>query len=362
MLHHRQLYLLYMDNLSLHPLNDRESLILQHLVATYLETAEPVGSQAIAEALGNCGIQLSSATVRNTLSALDGAGFLEQPHTSAGRIPTREGLIYYVRHLMQVKPLSSGESLALQQHLSSRTHNLQAALRETSRLLTELSQYASLVVMPRTVSVRIKHIEFVQLGSHRLLGILVAQNGTVYNRPLESDALLTLADLEKMSNYCNSVFFGLTIDEAIEKSHREFQEATRSYDAVVARTIALSTQVLEAGEASDVIVDGPWGLIDHHADVSMLQVRRRLNVLQEKSKLLSLMRQFQELGRAEVTVGSADPTDLLSECSMVTAPYAEGRTILGCVGVMGPMRMDYSRVVPIVQSAAQYIGEWLEGQ
>lgn len=351
-----------MDNLSLHPLSDREALVLQHLVAAYLETAEPVGSKVIADALVNCGIQVSSATVRNTLSALDGAGLVEQPHTSAGRVPTRKGLIHYVRNLMQVKPLSSGESLVLKQHLSSRTHDLHAALRETSRLLTELSQYASLVVMPRTVSVRIKHIEFVQLGSHRLLGILVAQNGTVYNRPLESDEILTLSDIEKMGNYCNSIFFGLTIDEAIEKSRREFQEATRAYDAVVARTISLSTQVLAAGEASDVIVEGPWGLIDQQADVSMLQIRRRLNVLQEKSKLMSLMRQFQELGRAEVTVGSDDPADPLWECSMITAPYAEGRTILGCVGVMGPMRMDYSRVVPMVHSAAQYIGEWLEGQ
>ncbi len=351
-----------MDNLSLHPLSDREALILQHLVATYLETAEPVGSQAIADALGSGGVQVSSATVRATLSALDAVGLVEQPHTSAGRVPTREGLIHYVRHLMQVKPISSGESLVLKHHLSSRTHDLQAALRETSRLLTELSQYASLVVMPRTVSVRIKHIEFVQLGSHRLLGILVAQNGTVYNRPLESDEILTLSDLEKMGNYCNSVFFGLTIDEAIEKSRREFQDATRVYDAVVARTIALSTQVLEAGETSDVIVEGPWGLIDQRSDISMLQIRRRLNILQEKSKLMSLMRQFQELGRAEVTVGSDDPTDPLCECSMVTAPYAEGSTILGCVGVMGPLRMNYSRVVPIVQSAAQYIGEWLEGQ
>lgn len=351
-----------MGNPSLHSLSDREALILQQLVAAYLETAEPVGSQAIADALLTQGIQVSSATVRNTLSILDGAGLLEQPHTSAGRIPTREGLIHYVHNLMEVKTLTSGESLALRQHLVSRSQDMQAVLRETSRLLTEVSQYTSLVILPRTESVRIKHIEFVQLGSHRLLGILVAQNGTVFNRPLESAEALTLSDLEKMGNYCNSVFFGLTVEEAIEKAQRELQEASRAYDIVVTRTLSLSSQVLAAGECSDVIVDGPWGLIDQHADVSMLQIRRRLNVLQEKNKLLSLMRQFQELGRAEVTVGSDDPADPLYDCSMVTAPYAEGRTILGCVGVMGPLRMDYSRAVPIVESAARYLGEWLEGQ
>lgn len=244
-----------MDTPSLHTLSDREALILQHVVAAYLETAEPVGSQAIADALRMQGIQVSSATVRSTLAMLDGAGLLEQPHTSAGRIPTREGLIHYVHHLMEVKPLSQDDDFVLKSRLSAQNGDVMALMRETSRLLSQLSHYASLVVIPQT---------------------------------------------------------------------------------------------------DDVIVDSPWGVVDQKELLSMDQLRHRLAILQEKARLMELLDGHQEAGKAGVVA--------LENCSMVTAPYAEGQTILGRVGVMGPLRMDYSRAVPIVESAARYLGEWLEGQ
>lgn len=233
---------------------EREAQVLQHLVALYLESAEPVGSQAIADALGACGIQISSATVRNTLSTLSSAGFVEQPHTSAGRIPTRDGLIHYVHHLMAVKPLTPDDELVFRNRLNAQRGDIMSLMRETSRLLSQLSHYASLVVMPRV---------------------------------------------------------------------------------------------------DDVIVDSPWGVVDRHETLSMDQLRQRLAILQEKAQLMELLGERQEVGKADVVA--------LAECSMVTAPYAEGCTILGRVGVMGPLRMDYSRAVPIVESAARYLGEWLEG-
>jgi transcriptional regulator of heat shock response len=244
-----------MQNPSSHPLSDREALILRHVVAAYLETAEPVGSQAIADVLLTQGIQISSATVRNTLSTLDSAGLLEQPHTSAGRIPTRDGLIHYVNHLMEVTPLSHDDEHVLKSRLSAQRGDIMALMRETSRLLSQLSHYASLVVMPQT---------------------------------------------------------------------------------------------------EDVIVDSPWGVMDQKELLSMDQLRHRLAILQEKARLMAVLKDQNQVGKADVVA--------LKECSMVTAPYAEGRTILGCVGVMGPLRMDYSRAVPIVESAARYLGEWLEGQ
>lgn len=343
-------------------LGDRAAVVLQVLVEKYLESAEAVGSQAIAEALLARGVNLSSATVRSTLVALDQAGLLEQPHTSAGRIPTRQGLTLYVRHLMQIKPLTEGENVALKSRLNSQTGDLVSVLRETSRLVSQLSQYASIIITPRSEVVRIKHIEFVQLGSRRILGILIAQNGTVFNRPLDCDAPLTLRDLEKMSNYCNTVFFGLTVEESVDKARVEMQEASRAYDDVLARAMSMSTQVLEGSMGNDVIIDSPWGMIDQMQTVPMHHIRRRLGILQEKTRLLQIMDQFREAGKASVAVGSDDLSDPLCDCGMVTAPYVDGRTILGCVGVMGPTRMDYSRAVPIVESAARYIGEWLEGK
>jgi len=343
-------------------LTEREALVLRMLVERYLHHAEPVGSQALAEDLLAQGITLSSASVRSTLGTLSSAGFLEQPHTSAGRIPTRDGLTVYVRHLMQPKTLSNGEVMAIQNHLSSQTGDLVTVLRETSRLLSQLSQYAAVVMTPRTEVVRIKHIEFVQLSARRVLGVLVAQNGTVFNRPMDADSQMTLSDLERMTNYCNMFFFGLTIEEAIEKAHTEMREASRAYDEILGRALAMSTQVLECSAGNEVIIDAPWGVLDQHASMPMLQVRRRLAILQEKTRLVQVMQQFQEAGKAHVAVGCDDPQDPLHECGMVTAPYSEGKTVLGCIGVLGPTRMDYSRVVPMVESAAQYIGEWLTGK
>jgi heat-inducible transcriptional repressor len=343
-------------------LGERAAVVLQVLVEKYLETAEAVGSQVIADTLIARGIHLSSASVRSTLASLDHAGLLEQLHASAGRIPTRHGLALYVRHLMKLKPLTEGEDVALKSRFIGQTGDLVSVLRETSRLVSQLSQYASIIITPRSEVVRIKHIEFVQLGSHRILGILIAQNGTVFNRPLDCDAPLTLRDLEKMGNYCNAVFFGLTVEESVDKARMEMQEASRVYDEVLSRAMAMSTQVLENSMGNDVIIDSPWGMIDQMQTVSMLHIRRRLGILQEKTRLLQIMDQFRDAGRASVAVGSDDPADPLCDCGMVTAPYVNGRTILGCVGVMGPTRMDYSRAVPIVESAARYIGEWLEGQ
>lgn len=228
---------------------------MQLLIDRYLETAEPVGSKAVAEALRERGISLSPASVRSTLAALARLGLVEQPHTSAGRIPTREGLSLYVRHLMQVKSLSPDENFALRSRPGNQTGDLISVLRETSRLLSQLSHYAALVVIPQT---------------------------------------------------------------------------------------------------DDVIVDAPWGVMDQRELLSMDQLRHRLAILQEKARLMELLGDLHEAGKAEVVA--------LQDCSMVTAPYAEGPTILGCVGVMGPRRMDYSRAVPMVESAARYIGDWLTRQ
>ena len=244
-----------MHTLSPHSLSQRDAIVLRLLIEQYLETAEPVGSKAITESLLALGVSLSSATVRNTLASLDDLGLIEQPHTSAGRVPTREGLTLYVRELMQVKPLASTDDDVLKSLGSQQAGDVVTVLRETSKLISQLSHYASLVVTPLT---------------------------------------------------------------------------------------------------EDVIVDSPWGVIDQQESLPLEEVRRRLALLQEKTQLLALLSGFQNAGKTEVMVGS--------DCGVVTSPYVEGQTILGCVGVVGPTRMDYARVVPIVESAARYIGEWLEGQ
>lgn len=239
--------------MSSHHLNDRESVVLRLLVERYLESAAPVGSKAIAEALVGLGITLSPASVRTTLAALDGAGLVEQPHTSAGRVPTRDGLMLYVRDLMQVRPMATDDASVLKSRILQQAGDMMTVLRETSKLISQISKYASLVVTPRQ---------------------------------------------------------------------------------------------------QDFIVEAPWGVIDQQESLSMTEVRRRLAMLQEKTQLLELLGGLENTGKPEVVVAN--------DCGMVAAPYSDKEAILGCVGVIGPTRMDYARVVPIVESAAQYIGEWFE--
>lgn len=342
-----------------HSLNERDALVLQQLVNEYLESAQPVGSQTIAAAFKLRGYVISAATIRNILAGLEMAGWLEQPHVSAGRIPSRAGLQLYAHHLLQLQPLSTSQSDLFRHHYSQRDCDFQTILRTTSQLLSDVSQYASVVVTPRVERVLIKHIEFVQMGTRRILGILVAQNGMVFNRSWDGGDRLTISDLEKMSNYCNSVFFGLSIEDAVTKARREMEEARAAYDVMMTRALELSTQMLAVGEGGDVIMEAPWGLVDAHASID--QMRQSLQLIQEKRRLLTLMQIFKNAGKAQIQVGSDSSDDPWYNCGMVTAAYAEGPQILGCVGVMGPTRMDYSRVVPLVESAARYLGEWMRG-
>ena len=228
-------------------------------------------------------------------------------------------------------------------------------------MLATVSHYAGLVVTPSAERVIFKQIQFVPLSSNRILGIFVSRDGMVQNRLLEVNENLSYADLERISNYCNSAFMGLTLDDALDKVGRELEAEYVEYDRLVKKAMIFSKEVLDHVPKADLVVDGQFQLLDLPEFSESIEFRKVVKELEEKKKILHILERCQDGEGVKIFIGmnSGDRVELDS-ISLVGAPYKKDGKIVGTLGVIGPMRMDYSRVVPIVDFTAKVLGDVLE--
>ena len=342
-------------------LDQRSREIFRRLVDTYLETGEPVGSRTISRILPS---SLSAASVRNVMMDLEDAGLIFSPHTSAGRVPTDLGLRFFVDALMEVGAMTADERARIdaQAAASNRTRRIEDVLGEATTLLSGLSHHAGVVITPK-LNARLKHIEFVNLGPGRALVILVGEDGSVENRVVEVPAGLPPATLTRASNYLSTRFQGRTIAEVQRFVKTEMESLRRELDDVAARVVETGIAVWSGGEPDDktLIVKGQGNLIDDGAAAADLErVRKLFDDIENKRELVQLLGAAEVGEGVRIFIGSENRLFSLSGSSLVVAPYRNSEEkIVGVLGIIGPTRMNYARIIPMVDYTAKVVGRLL---
>ncbi|HEX8961029.1 MAG TPA: heat-inducible transcriptional repressor HrcA [Geobacteraceae bacterium] len=337
-------------------LTERGRQILEAIIEDYIATAEPVGSRTVTR---RHGLSLSPATVRNVMADLEEMGFLASPHTSAGRVPTDKAYRFYVDSLLEVRNIARNEQEEIRKRCSLAGRDMGEVLKETSRMLSSLSHYTGIVVAPRFAANVFRHIEFVKLGGRRLLAILVSHNGAVQNKIIETDEELRSADLVKMANYLNHFLRGLTIAQVKEKILAEMRSDKVQYDALLARALRISQQTL-ADTDSEVFIEGQANILEQPEFADVTRMRDIFRTFEEKGQLVGLLDRCLEAPGIHIYIGSEAPLSQMVGMSLITATYMTGKNTLGVLGVIGPTRMGYAKVIPIVDYTAQLVSRLLE--
>ena len=340
-----------MDNLS-----ERSKHILEAIIEEYIRTAEPVGSRAISR---RHGLTLPPATIRNVMADLEDLDFLASPHTSAGRIPTDKAFRFYVDSLLTVGTIDREQEELIQRQYRLYGKDVGEIFKETSRILSSLSHYMGIVVTPRFTTTMFRHIEFIKLGGRRILAILVSKSGIVQNKIIEADEDLSSEDMVRMSNYLNNLLKGLSIAELRSRILREMQDEKVRYDEMLAKALKLSEQTLDEN-GTEVFIEGRVNILEQPEFADVGKMREVFRAFEEKGQLISLLDRCMESEGVHIFIGAENYMHHLESMSVITAPYMSGKETVGVLGVIGPTRMGYDRVIPIVDYTAKVLSKLLD--
>jgi len=340
------------------PLNERAREILRRIIDGYLETGEPVGSRTISRQKG---IALSPATIRNVMADLEESGLLYAPHTSAGRLPTEAGLRLFVHGLLEIGGLGEEERRRIESQCKAAGRSLAQALEEATETLSGLSHCAGLVVAPKAES-PLKHVEFVNLGHGRALVVLVSEDGMVENRIIDLPAGLPPSALVQAGNYLNAKLAGRTLEEARKLVLGELEARRAELDELTRKVVEAGLAV-PAGEGTSgvLIVRGQSNLLGNVRAVEDLErIRELFAILETKESLLRLIESAGTAEGVQIFIGAENTLFAHAGCSMIIAPFGNSREkIVGAIGVIGPTRLNYARIIPMVDYTAKVIGRML---
>jgi heat-inducible transcriptional repressor len=342
-------------------LDQRSRSIFRRLVETYLETGDPVGSRTISRILP---ANLSPASVRNVMMDLEDSGLIFSPHTSAGRMPTEAGLRFFVDALLEVGNLSPDERAKIDAEIraSNKPRRVEDVLGEASTLLSGLSHCAGVVMSPK-MNARLKQIEFVNLSPGRALVILVSEDGSVENRVIDVPQDLSPAVFVRASNYLSSRLQGKTIDEVKRHMVIEMDALRRELDETSARVVEEGLAVWSGGDAAsrNLIVKGQANLLENAKALDELErVRRLFEDIENKSELMQLLGLAEEGEGVRIFIGSENKLFSMSGSSLIIAPYKNSdEKVVGVLGIIGPTRMNYARIIPMVDYTARAVGRLL---
>ena len=323
-------------------------------MSEYLATGEAVGSQTVTRRYG---LDVSAATVRTVMGELEEVGLLRHAHTSGGRLPTERGLRYYVDILLRVRSLTAGEKDEIRERLAPAGGDVPEVMQRTTRMLRELSHLTVVVQAPRPDSDVVQHLEFVQMRDGQLLAVIAAASGQIHNKLIQVEAAVSPGELDRINNFLNGLVSGLTLEQVRARLVEEIASERTTHDQMVARALRLASAAVPADPTPDVLVDGQSNLLSGKADLE--RAKLLLRTLEEKDLVVRLLERTLSAPGICVFIGAEANLADLTDVSVVAAPYgADGRP-LGTVGVIGPSRMNYSRVIPLVDFTAEMIGEAL---
>lgn len=332
----------------------RAKKVLHAVVSEYLATGDAVGSHTVAKRYG---LDISPATVRSVMSDLEDQGLLRHPHTSAGRVPTDRGLRVYVDTLLRVRSLSTSEKGEIRGRIGPATE-VPDVMQRVSRLLRELSHLAVIVQAPRPESDAVSHVEFVRLREGQLLAVIATASGQLQNKLIHVDFALSPSDLDRINNYLNGLVAGLTLDQMRKRILQEIERERSAFDPVRSQALGLVAAAIPSGDAAgDILLDGQANLVEKASDLE--RARCVLRTLEEKDQIVKLLDRTLAAPGICVFIGAEANLADLDDISVVAASYGGEDRPLGTIGVIGPSRMNYSKVIPLVDFTADVITEIL---
>ena len=332
-------------------LDARARQLLRALIGQYIADGQPIGSRTLAK---SAGLDVSPATIRNVMSDLEELGLLAAPHTSAGRVPTAQGYRVFVDSLLELKPLDEPqiEQLRRELHTQAPTQDL---LSGVSSLLSEVTHFVGVVTVPKREEFPFRHIDFVALGGNRVLVILVFADNEVQNRVVTTQRVYGPGDLEQIANFLNANYSGLRMSEIRERLTREMRETSHHLHQLMVAAADVTQQAFPDKPGADMLVAGQVNLMGSQGLTDMERLRELFEAFQRKRDLLMLLENCARAEGVRLFIGEESGYAALDSCSLITAPYGVEGRVLGVLGVIGPTRMAYQRVIPVVQATAQIL-------
>jgi heat-inducible transcriptional repressor len=335
-------------------LDKRAQILLKTLIERYIAEGQPIGSRTLSK---YAGLDLSPATIRNVMSDLEDMGFISSPHTSAGRVPTPLGYRFFVDSLLVVKQLDTGEL----QHLESELHpdNPQRVVTTASQLLSQLTQFAGVVMTPRRRAVTFRHIEFLRLSEKRILLIVVTPEGDVQNRILFTEREFSPSELIEAANFMNQNYAGQSFEEARTRLHGELREIKQDMIRLLSAALDAGNRALAEG-AEQYVISGERNLLSvQELSHDVARLRQLFELFERKSSLLQILDVSLRGQGVQIFIGGESGVSAPDDVSVVTSPYKVDGEVVGTVGVIGPTRMAYDRVIPIVDITAKLLSSAL---
>ncbi|MCU0841292.1 MAG: heat-inducible transcriptional repressor HrcA [Thiobacillaceae bacterium] len=335
-------------------LNERARILLKTLVERYIEEGQPVGSRTLSR---HAGLNLSPASIRNIMADLEEGGFIISPHTSAGRIPTPRGYRLFVDTLLTVKPLGRTEVSQIQHTLAP--DDPQRLVSAASHLLAELTRYAGVVLTPKRRNQALRQIEFVPLSDKRVLLIMVTLDGEVQNRVILSDQPYSASQLNRAANFFNRHFNGMSFEQVRPRLRQELQELKSDISQLMEAAVRTGSEAFKSS-GNEYVLAGEVNLLktpDLATDMNRL--RELFGLFEQRTELLQLMDVGHTASGVQLFIGAESGVAPLDECSVIAAPYEVDGEVVGTLGVIGPTRMAYERVIPIVDITARLLSNAL---
>ena len=337
-------------------LDKRAQILLKTLIEHYISDGQPIGSRTL---LQHSGLDLSPATIRNVMADLENLGFVASPHTSAGRIPTQKGYRLFVDTLLSVQPLNSQQIQQVKASLNS--PDPQLLIASAADMLSNLTQFAGVVMVPKRKALAFKHLEFMPLSEKRILVIIVTSDGNVQNRIIIAEKPYTASELTQASNYFNAHFVGQTFDEVQQKLHNELKQMQTDINKLMSAALEANIHApSSAGQNDGVVIAGERKLLQvNELSTNVESLRKLFDVFERRASLMQLLDNSQNAEGVQIFIGGESGYSPLDECSMVTSPYEVDGQVVGTLGVIGPTRMAYERVIPIVDITAKLLSNAL---
>jgi heat-inducible transcriptional repressor len=338
--------------------SERARHILRTLIEQYIRDGQPVGSRTLSR---SAGLDLSPATIRNVMADLEDLGFIAAPHTSAGRVPTAKGYRFFVDTLVRLQPLADSEVAQLQATIEDRFRgDAKAIASAASAALSSITSLAGVVTIPRAPYVPLRHIEFLPLSGRRVLAILVVNDAEVQNRILDMDRDYSEDELRRAANYLNERFTGRDVAAVRSQLVEDLNGTRESMNLLMLDSISIGERALKAdANAPEYVLSGETKLMNFEELSDVEKLRRLFNAFGQQREILRLLDRSLAAQGVQIFIGGESGYQILDECSIVTAPYTVDDQIVGVLGVIGPTRMAYERVIPIVDLTARLVSSAL---
>ena len=341
---------------SVRDLNDRSLFLFKSLVEHFIHDGHPVGSRTLSR---DTDLALSPATIRNVMADLEDMGLLRSPHTSAGRVPTARGLRLFVDSLLRIEQLEERQVRRMSEEIAAED-DVQHLITRASSLLSDITNLAAVVMLPRMRLSSLEHIEFVTLSDNRILVILVLSNKEIQNRIIHTAKTYTQSQLQQAANYLNSTFRGKDLDSIRTEVVTELRKLKEDVNELMQTAIEMAQNAFVSPSAEDdVVISGQTNLMGVAELGDLDKLKRLFESFNQKRDILHLLENSINAKGIQIFIGEESGYEVLDDCSIVTSPYqGEGR-ILGVLGVIGPTRMDYERVIPVVDMTARILSSAL---